>query len=88
MGRPAVNLINRRFGRLVVKKLYRVDKLGSSWICKCDCGIEIVAYAKNLKKGSTKSCGCLRVETLEKNRQNTRNFKKKLEKDLKKEAIN
>ena len=33
------------------------------WKCLCDCGNETTANGYNLKRGYTKSCGCLRSET-------------------------
>jgi hypothetical protein len=35
---------------------------GSNWICVCDCGTEVIAVGSNLRRGSTKSCGCLAQE--------------------------
>jgi hypothetical protein len=32
------------------------------WICYCDCGNSSEVAAYKLKKGNTKSCGCLRKE--------------------------
>ena len=32
------------------------------WICKCDCGTIVTAFAFNLVAGKTKSCGCLKTE--------------------------
>lgn len=60
--RKLENLIGKRYGRLVV-----IERIGKEtpvkWRCKCDCGNECVAFAGNLKKGHTKSCGCYREET-------------------------
>ena len=37
-------------------------KLGKArWLCKCDCGKEVIVRGNNLKHG-TKSCGCKRKE--------------------------
>lgn len=51
---------NMRFGNLTTIK--RVDNIGKriSWLCKCDCGKEIVVKACNLyrKDSPTTSCGC------------------------------
>ena len=59
------NLTGQRFGKLVVVK--RAEDYVSpkgvhsiQWLCKCDCGNEVVTLARNLKSGYTKSCGCLR----------------------------
>lgn len=32
------------------------------WLCRCDCGSEKIVNAQNLKRGLSKSCGCLRDE--------------------------
>lgn len=63
------NLIGQRFGRLKVR--YPV-KHGCTtyWHCDCDCGNSKDVLAGNLRKGSTKSCGCYRKE-------NTAMFNKK-----------
>lgn len=50
-------------GRLTV--LRKVDADGTSvrkWVCRCECGNEIAVYRGHLLNGSTKSCGCLRVD--------------------------
>lgn len=54
------DLTGQRFGKLVVLK--RADNVGEqpAWICQCDCGVithPIIGF--NLKRGTTKSCGCL-----------------------------
>ncbi|MEK0337174.1 MAG: hypothetical protein QQN41_07060, partial [Nitrosopumilus sp.] len=40
----------------------RNNQRQSRWLCKCDCGKEIIILGYNLKNGTTKSCGCLRKE--------------------------
>lgn len=53
-------------------KLTGVRKVQSGpakWIFLCDCGKETVAFAANVKKGHTKSCGCLRDDFIEKKKQ-------------------
>ncbi len=56
-------LSGRRFGRLLV-----VKHTGSSryhqreWYCLCDCGTFSTVKAASLLGGTTKSCGCLRLE--------------------------
>lgn len=41
-------------------KLTPVEYIGESkWICKCDCGGTKTVLASNLKRGLTKSCGCI-----------------------------
>lgn len=54
-----------RFSRLVVIERGQNTKLGqTTWRCLCDCGNEIVAQASNIKNEKTRSCGCIRKETL------------------------
>lgn len=59
------DLIGQKFGRLTVIKRGPNTKSGNAqWWCKCDCGnpeLTLVA-ASRLKKGETKSCGCLQKE--------------------------
>lgn len=56
--------IGSRFGRLIVTAYSNKDKTGkhNKWLCQCDCGNEKIVYQGELKKGKTKSCGCLRKE--------------------------
>ena len=67
-GNPAPNvkdIIGQKFGRLTVIARHPVNSNDrkARWICKCDCGNEIVVTGKALRKGTTQSCGCLRRET-------------------------
>ncbi|MCH5462455.1 alcohol dehydrogenase [Lactobacillus sp. LC28-10] len=56
-----IDLTNQRFGRLTVTGFAGKGKNGNAlWNCRCDCGEEIVADGYLLRKGNTKSCGCLR----------------------------
>lgn len=32
----------------------------ATWRCYCKCGNEVVVVGRNLRKGITKSCGCLK----------------------------
>lgn len=63
----ALDLTGQRFGRLIVLER-AVDRqtIGGEtkrqWLCRCDCGKLIVASTMNLRKGDTKSCGCLKDE--------------------------
>lgn len=56
----------QKFGRLTVIERAENDKhRNSRWLCKCACGNFITVLAMSLRKGSTKSCGCLRHELKE-----------------------
>lgn len=64
MGAP-LDLTNKRFGRLLVieRSQNRIMGNGDSrraWLCKCECGNEIVATTQDLRKGDVRSCGCLK----------------------------
>lgn len=49
-----------RFGRFTVLARSGHDNHGHvAWLCRCDCGAEKVVTGISLRKGSTKSCGCL-----------------------------
>ena len=53
-----------RYGRLTI--IREVEPAGSihkrvrRFLCRCDCGNEIICRLPNLKSGTTKSCGCYR----------------------------
>lgn len=62
-------LEGQKFGRLTVIK--QVDSilepsgtLRTAWLCKCDCGNEVIVKTINLKSGDTKSCGCQNLDSL------------------------
>lgn len=58
---PVKNLKGVRFGHLLVVTFVGVDDSHNAmWECVCDCGKVKVASSMNLRKGSTRSCGCLR----------------------------
>jgi len=56
------DLTGQRFGRLEVKSFEKITISGPKWICKCDCGTSRAVLGCSLKKGRTKSCGCLNAE--------------------------
>lgn len=60
MGRPALNLIGRKFFRLTpIRKVdERYDGHHTYWECKCDCGNTIIVRKDSLISGHAKSCGC------------------------------
>lgn len=63
------NLINQRFGKLIVIK--ETDKRTNGgniiWLCKCDCGNFINVPTHSLTSGNTSSCGCINYSIGEKN---------------------
>lgn len=59
-GSKVKDLTGQKFGRLTVRELAYVDKkCGAIWLCDCECGNTKEAKARDLSRGSTKSCGCL-----------------------------
>lgn len=66
MPATVIDLVGQRFGRLVVVKRVVNDAQGNSqWECRCDCETVKVVRGSALRRGYTKSCGCLRREILE-----------------------
>lgn len=59
-----IDLTDQRFGRLTVLSKGELRRERPSWICACDCGQVIVVAGKELRRGDTQSCGCLRKQML------------------------
>lgn len=59
-----IDLRGERFGKLTVIDFAYKKNHFSYWKCKRDCGNEKVIMSNNLKRGLTKSCGCLRKKTM------------------------
>jgi len=61
MGRKALELTGKRFGKLVALKRDKNDKWNQAvWRCKCDCGNITYVTSSNLNLNRIQSCGCLR----------------------------
>ena len=63
-GKP-IDIAGQRFGRLVA---IAIDKEKSTvgrifWHCVCDCGGSKSVIVSSLRRGATRSCGCLHYET-------------------------
>lgn len=59
------DLTGMRFGKLVVIEPTEERRYGCvAWKCICDCGTEKLVASMTLVSGSTKSCGCERVNDL------------------------
>jgi len=60
--KAVIDLKGQRFGRLIVIMFAgRINKI-TRWQCKCDCGKLVTVQSQHLRKGETKSCGCLARE--------------------------
>lgn len=56
------DLTGQRFEKLTVINRAENTKQGmTQWLCKCDCGNEIITTGINLRSNHTKSCGCMRI---------------------------
>ena len=63
-----IDLTNKKFNRLTVIERVKNNKLNKvCWLCKCECGNEIIVESQNLRTNHTKSCGCLNNEQRSKN---------------------
>lgn len=61
-----IDLTGQRFGRLTVIKRDGTIYGQASWLCICDCGKSVVVRGYCLRKGETRSCGCLAAELAQK----------------------
>jgi hypothetical protein len=49
-----------KYGKLLVLKREENSKFGTTrWLCQCDCGNIKIILGESLRKGATKSCGCI-----------------------------
>lgn len=60
--RPRVDLLGKRFGRLVVQSIAGSKNQQVHWNCLCDCGKTTVICTRQLNCGQTTSCGCYGIE--------------------------
>jgi len=62
--RKAIDLTGQTFGKLTVVERTENDSSNrTQWLCQCECGNKKIIKSNNLRKGRTKSCGCLVKET-------------------------
>ena len=62
-GDRVVDLVGKRFNRLLVVSLSHIKTRKYYWNCVCDCGNACVIAGGHMKNGATTSCGCVRKET-------------------------
>lgn len=59
-----IEMSGKTFGRLTVIDCAGKDKNNSlTWRCLCTCGNITVVDGRSLRRGNTRSCGCLSIET-------------------------
>ena len=63
-GRFAPDLVGQVFGRLTVIRFGGRTEKGrfALWECGCSCGARVTVRASRLRRGESKSCGCLQRE--------------------------
>ena len=53
------DITGTKFTRLTAVKIVgKTTDNRPAWLCQCDCGKTIIASEHNLKRGTTRSCGC------------------------------
>jgi hypothetical protein len=62
-----IDLTGQKFTRLTVTAYLGPDGHGhTSYLALCDCGNQIKVFRGNLLKGTSRSCGCLRIDRMRK----------------------
>jgi len=58
-----IDITGNKYNKLLVLGLDHRDKgRRSYWKCLCECGNETIVEGNNLKRGTTKSCGCFNTQ--------------------------
>jgi len=57
-----IDLSGQRFGRLTVIEKVPSETRNARWKCICDCGKETYPLGTTLRRGESKSCGCIKRE--------------------------
>jgi len=58
-----IDITGHKYGRLtVIERAGSYRRHQTTWLCRCDCGNEVVIKSNALRSGNTKSCGCLMRE--------------------------
>lgn len=53
---PSTEEPNKTFGTNIEFRFK--DRGGKKWLCKCECGNEVLAFDRSLRYGVMASCGC------------------------------
>lgn len=62
-GHGLIDITGKRFGRLTaIRYVDYTNSNGSRWLFACDCGKQIITHSSMVRRGVTKSCGCLNQE--------------------------
>lgn len=58
------NIKGKKIGKLEIIEFKKIKNNRAMWLCKCDCGNEIITSSKCLLSGGTNSCGCIHKNQL------------------------
>jgi hypothetical protein len=59
---PPIDLAGQRFGKLIALRRHGLNAFKkATWLCRCDCGNEIITTTGHLRSGGSRSCGCQRL---------------------------
>lgn len=62
--RKKLNLLDKTFNRWTVIEYAGITKNKTSqWLCRCECGTQRIVSGNNLNMNTSKSCGCLKIES-------------------------
>ncbi len=76
--RQRIDLTGKTFGRWKVLRFDHTTSNGdANWFCVCNCGTIKSVNGYNLRSGRSKSCGCLVVELMRKNKPSVKHGLKK-----------
>lgn len=56
--------VGNKYGKLTVISRAGTKNGYATWNCQCECGKIIEVKGLNLRRGGTKSCGCLKIEKI------------------------
>lgn len=66
---PRIDLTGKTFGHWTVLRFDHKSSNGDAyWVCRCTCGTVKVANGYDLRSGRSRSCGCMVVELMRKNK--------------------
>jgi hypothetical protein len=57
-------IAGEKFNKLTVVEFLRYGRRGGVWLFICDCGKQREGVEVDVKHGSVKSCGCLKIERI------------------------
>jgi hypothetical protein len=59
----SIDLTNHTYNRITVVSLDHRKKNKLYWLCRCECGNNLIIDSSHLRSSHTKSCGCYKLET-------------------------